>query len=150
MLLNPSRQYILYLISMALFLAAPLAWAQAPVTIIDKVSLDFGVIANENGTCKMSSAGVLTGVNGQTCTGTGALAEFQINGEKNYVVSILVAGSTRNGVTLSPFVVGGSSKVIAKNGRLTIKIHGDLTLNNVPPAGTGSTNVSYLVSVNYN
>jgi hypothetical protein len=147
MLLNRSRQYILYPIGMTLLLVAPLAWTQTALTISEKESLDFGVISNENGICKMNNVGALTGTNGQICVGTGVLARFQIKGQANYAFFVLVSGSSSNGVTLTPLIKGGSSKTLSSTGLRNIFIYGNLTLNN---ATLGVPSLSYLMSVNYN
>jgi len=146
MLFNRSRQYILYPIGMTLLLLSPLAWSQTALTINERDTLDFGVISNENGICKMNNVGALSGVNGQTCVGTGVLAKFQIKGQANYAFFILVSGSSSNGVTLTPKIKGGSSRTLSASGTRTIYIFGELTLNNATP---GTPSLSYLMSVNY-
>ncbi|WP_101760119.1 hypothetical protein [Oceanicoccus sp. KOV_DT_Chl] len=145
--INSTRQQLNILLMIALMILSPLLSAQnKAVSISANDELNFGMISNENGTCRMNDQGILSGLNGQTCMGTGTSASFQLSGTKYYSIFILVAGGSSNGVSLTPVIVGASSRVLDNKGKSTLNIVGDLVLNNV---SEGSLSLSYSVSVNY-
>ena len=109
--------------------------------------LEYGVIANETGICRMNDRGSLLGLSGQNCLGSGSPATFTINGDPGLVIFITAVGSTNGlGVEFDPTISGSATRVISFNGSTTLTIVGDLILNN---AQGGSHSLQYLVNINY-
>jgi hypothetical protein len=109
-------------------------------------SMDFGIVTNENGTCKMKNSGVLVGQQGQTCFGTGQPAKFKIFGDPNMNVVITTFESViQSGVKLVPRV-GSPVKTLNSRGRKTFKVPASLVFEQ---AGSGVMQLDYTVSINY-
>lgn len=122
--------------------------AQAPLSMQAYSSdLDYGVIANENGICRMNDRGSLIGLSGQSCLGSGTRGVFNIMGEPGRVIYITANGSGNNrGVAFTPKISGSANKVIAANGKALLVVAGDLHLNN---ANGGKHSLDYVICVHY-
>lgn len=129
-------------------LLCPKSFAQDTLSIDPVASnLEYGVIASENGICRMNDRGSLLGLAGQSCLGNGSPAQFSINGDPGLVIFVTAAGSTDNqGVEFAPSIAGSATKVISPSGATSLSIVGDLILNN---AGDGAHSLDYLVNVHY-
>ena len=109
--------------------------------------LDFGVIANEDGVCRMNDRGSLIGLAGQSCLGSGSRAIFNVTGTPGSVINISATGGNNGmGVSFAPSVSGSLTKVIAANGSAPLVIAGDLVLQN---AKSGQHAIEYIVCVYY-
>ena len=121
--------------------------ARSDLTMIPYSSdLDYGIIANENGICRMNDRGSLLGLSGQSCLGSGDRAVFNVQGQPGSVIHITVSGSGANGVTFTPKISGSSTKVIAANGGAIVVVAGDLQLNN---AQGGKHALDYIICVHH-
>ena len=120
---------------------------QEPISIVAfSGSVEFGMIANENGICRMNDMGSLLGLNGQSCLGSGTRGEFEIHAQPGAVVFIDILGSAANGVSFAPRLTGSATKIISLSGTTQTIVVGDLTLNN---ANTGNYSLNFVVSVYY-
>ncbi len=109
--------------------------------------LDFGVIANEDGVCRMNDRGSLIGLAGQSCLGSGSRAIFNVTGAPGRVINISATGGNNGmGVSFEPSISGSLTKVIAANGSAPLVIAGDLVLQN---AKSGQHAIEYIVCVYY-
>ena len=126
----------------------PKAIAQAPITMQPfSQDLDYGIIANENGICRMNDRGSLIGLSGQNCLGSGTRGIFNIMGEPGRVIFIIANGSgNNNGVGFTPKISGSANKVIAANGSTLLVVAGDLQINN---ASGGKHSLDYVICVHY-
>ena len=142
-----TTKFIGLFLAAATLMALMPALAQAPLMINAYSSeIDFGIIANENGICRMNERGNLIGLNGQSCLGSGDRAIFSITGEPGQVVYIEVTGSSEQGITFTPDISGSSTKVISSGGSTLLVLSGDLLLNN---AASGVHSLDYLLCVHY-
>lgn len=140
-----TRYFIAYLCG-SLFLCMQVL-AQTPISVIPFSSdLEYGIIANENGICRMNDRGSLIGLNGQSCLGSGSRAVFDIRGEPGYVIYIGATGSSQSGITFTPKLSGSATKVISSRGNTIAVLAGDLTLNN-PSSGKHALN--YIICIYY-
>jgi len=127
----------------------PLSMAAAklkPLTIQEVISINFGVLVAEDGICTMSSGGVLSGSNGQTCSGVQTPAQFTVGGSNNRNVIIGVTSGSASGVTFNPVVDGPSLITLSGGGSIDVLVIGDLVVSN---AAQGAIQVPYTFSVNY-
>ena len=123
-------------------------FANPPLALVPfSQDLDFGVIANEDGVCRMNDRGNLIGLAGQSCLGSGSRAIFNVTGEPGSVINISATGGSNGmGVSFEPAVSGSLTKVIATNGSALLVIGGDLVLQN---AKSGQHAIEYIVRVYY-
>lgn len=118
-----------------------------PIEVQPFVSdLDFGIIANENGICRMNDRGSLLGLSGQSCLGRGSRAVFDIQGEPGRVIYLTVAGSQSQGILFEPKLSGSPTKVISPNGNTLVVVAGDLQLQN---AQGGKHSLDFILCVHY-
>lgn len=144
-LLKPRLKKVL---ALTIFIQILPAQAQAPIAMQAlSQDLDFGVIASENGICRMNDRGSLIGLSGQSCLGSGTRGIFNIMGEPGRVIYITANGSGNNsGVAFTPKISGSANKVIAANGKALLVVAGDLHLNN---ANGGKHSLDYVICVHY-
>ena len=124
------------------------ALAETPLGLTPySADLDFGIIANENGICRMNDRGSLLGLAGQSCLGSGTRAVFSITGEPGRVIYIEVSGSgDGRGVHFTPAISGSPTKVISPAGNTLLVLSGDLQIDN---AESGQHSLDFLVCVHY-
>ncbi len=118
--------------------------AQAPISFLPYSSdIEYGIIANENGICRMNDRGSLIGLSGQSCLGSGTRGIFNIMGEPGRVI---YGSNNGAGITFTPKISGSATKVLGANGSTILVIAGDLALEN---ASSGKHSLDYLVCVHY-
>lgn len=135
------------LLKSSLWLAVSQTSAETPVSVVPySADLDFGIIANEDGICRMNDRGNLIGLAGQSCLGSGTRGIFEIQGEPGRVVYIEATGASQQGITFNPDVAGSATKVISSAGKTLVVLSGDLVLQN---ASSGQHSINYLMCVHY-
>ena len=124
------------------------AVADPPLELVPfSQNLDYGVIANEDGICRMNDRGNLIGLAGQSCLGSGTRAIFNITGTPGSVINISATGGNNGmGVSFKPSVSGSLTKVIPGSGSTPLVVAGDLVLQN---AKAGQHAIEYIVCVYY-
>lgn len=116
----------------------------APVQILEKRVVEFYNLTNENGICTMADNNRLTGSNGQTCSGKGKKGKLRIKGDVGATINISVLGSSSNGVTFRPRLVGPTTLILET--KTIVFIVGELELLNAPE---GPIIFSYDITANY-
>jgi len=134
---------IIFIGATALQLNLPISAMADPIVITELQSVDFGMIPNTNGTCKLKFNGNLTG----TCIGQGQIGIHQINGTPRTQVSVSVSEQVevQPGLTYKPKL---KKEVLNLNrrGRAKAKVAGELQLNNTQ---SGLLNFNYILTINY-
>lgn len=120
--------------------------AQEPLIIPQQDQIDYGVISNKTGICRMNRRGNLMGLAGQDCVGSGQSGRFIVFGFPNTVVNVQVVGSQISNVRFTPRINGRSTRRLGGNARRNIRVFGDLEIFG-PAAGRFS--LSYLLNINY-
>ena len=117
-----------------------------PIEITEVTEIDFGLLANVNGICTMSSGGVLSGPAGMNCNDTETPGEFLLTGTDGAVVEIdVTGGQTVDGVTFNPALDGDALRALS-GGNTTVNVVGNIELNN---ATSGVKDIPYTFTVNY-
>ncbi len=117
-----------------------------PIEITEVTELDFGLLANINGTCTMGPGGVLSGPAAMNCNDTETPGEFLLTGTAGAVVEVSVSGGqTVDGVTFNPALDGDSLRALS-GGNTTVNVVGNVELNN---ATGGVKDIPYTFTVNY-
>ncbi len=146
-----------YPLLLVLLLSAPTSWAlelaaNARVSIVKAIDigvvneLDFGSISQLNGTCSMGSSGILSGSDGQDCSGSSTPGVFQIAGANGQsIIMNVTSGAAVDGINFTPRIDGSDNRTLV-DGTANVEIIGDLTLSD---ATLGDKNISYTVTANY-
>lgn len=122
------------------------ACAQEPLILPFRDEIEFGVISNKTGICRMNRRGRLIGLGGQDCVGNGRNAFFWVAGNRNTVVNIQAHGSQSDNVRFTPRINGRSTKNLGPRGRRNIRVFGDLEITG-PAAGRYA--LGYVLNINY-
>jgi hypothetical protein len=151
-----TSRYIL----ISLMLTAPFGFVQAdstlgsafvtlvePLSLAETQSVNFGIVANNNGRCSLTIDADLVGSQGHNCQGQGQLGEFQIVGTEDQLVSVAVApGSAVQGLQFFPALATPTTASLTA-GNATVLVYGDLDIQD---ANTGNHELNYVLTVNYN
>lgn len=122
------------------------AYAQEPVILPFRDEIEFGVISNKTGICRMNRRGRLIGLGGQDCVGNGRSARFRVIGNRNTVINIQAHGSQSDNVRFTPRINGRATKNLGPGGRRNIRVFGDLEITG-PAAGRYA--LGYVLNINY-
>ena len=117
------------------------------LSIVETTNIDFGSIANVDGTCNMDNSGSLSGGADMNCTGTATPALFTLSGAASEAVDIgVTADPAVDGVTYNPVFSGGSTVFLDGSGAAAVTVHGSVSLSS---ATTGDKDIAYTFTANY-
>jgi hypothetical protein len=124
------------------------------LTVTESTELDFGEVSDNDGTVTLSLADTISSdPSGIHAGGTVASGEYTITGEPKATVSVVLAGSTTNGLTIDHFATSEpdlSSVSLGPGGFVVLTIGADLTISAAVAADGSDQPLEFTISVAYN
>lgn len=118
-----------------------------PISLSEIATLNMNLSSFSDGECLIDSQGDLQAGSGSDCNGSAQNAQFEVDGDPDSQINILVSGSAQqNGIDFSPLLHSPTLTTLDNSGQTTVDIGAHLQLNN---AQAGNYQFPYALSVNY-